>query len=49
MIAAVFVAILLIMGMATVLEALGGFWVKSFFVIIAIGIVVVGVARFSRG
>ncbi len=49
MIAAVFVALLLIMGMASVLRVLGGFWVESFFVVLAIGVVVAGVARFSQG
>ena len=49
MIVAVFVGLLLIMGMASVLNALGGFWVESIFVILAIGIVVVGVIRFGRG
>ena len=49
MIGAVFVALLLIMGMASVLRVLGGLWVESFFVILSIGVVVAGVARFSQG
>jgi hypothetical protein len=48
MIVALFVGLLLIMGMASVLKSLGGFWMESLFVILAIGIVVAGVVRFSR-
>ena len=49
MITAVFISLLLIMGMASVLRAIGGFWVESFFVILAVGVVVAGVARFGQG
>jgi hypothetical protein len=49
MIVALFVGLLLIMGMATFLRSLGGFWMESLFVILAIGIVVAGVVRFGRG
>ena len=48
MIVAVFVGLLLILGMASVLGALGGVWVESLFVILALGIVVAGVVRFTR-
>lgn len=48
MITAVFVGLLLILGMASVLGALGGFWVESLFVVLAVGIVVAGVVRFGR-
>lgn len=49
MIIAVFVGLLLIMGMASLMASLGGFWMESLFVVLAIGIVVAGVVRFGRG
>lgn len=48
MIIAVFVAFLLILGLATVLGAVGGILVEGLFVVLAVLIVLVGVMRYSR-
>ena len=48
MIVALFVAMLLILALATVLGAVGGIIVEGVFVLLAAVIVVVGVIRYSR-
>ena len=48
MIVALFVAMLLILALATVLGAVGGILVEGVFVLLAAVIVVVGVIRYSR-